>query len=94
MSEDLCKDIRVKVRDINKVVKDSNHCILKAAHTTILRRSKKIYKPYLSELEKLHAKLSEARVEAETNPSQEVHITLQQAQAKFVRHKLEPRGKA
>lgn len=91
----LCKDIRVDGRDINQVVKEFNNSILKAAQEAIPRGARKEYKPYWSEeLEELQNKLSEARVEAESNPSQEANLSLQHAKAKFLRCKLEAQRKS
>ena len=53
------------------------------------------YKPYWSdELDELQNKLSQAREEAESNPSQEANLSLQQAKAKFLRYKLEAQRKS
>jgi len=53
------------------------------------------YKPYWSdELDELQNKLSHAREEAESNPPQEAHLSLQQAMAKFLRYKLEAQRKS
>ena len=94
LSDGLCRDIRVDGRDINKVVKDFNACILNAAQKAIPRGARKDYKPYWSkELEDLQTKLTEARVEAESNPSQESNLSIQRAKAKFLRHKLEAQRK-
>ena len=88
-TSELTKDLHVQGRDINMVVRDFNACILKAAHEAIPRGSRKGYKPYWSnELQELEDALSEARREAEVNPSQENNIRLQQAKAKFLKKKL------
>lgn len=95
VSDELCKDIRVEGRDINNIVRDFNQCILKSAQQSIPRGARKDYKPYWSEqLEELQTKVSEARVEAENNPSQEANHNLQHAKAKFLRHKLEAQRKS
>lgn len=95
VSDDLCKDIRVEGRDINNIVRDFNKCILKSAQQSIPRGARKDYKPYWSDqLEELQTKLSEAREEAENNPSQEANNNLQHAKAKFLRHKLEAQRKS
>ena len=86
----LSKDITVQGRDINIVAKNFNSCILKAAQETIPRGARRNYRPYCSqELQDLQDALSEARAAAEANPSQENKITLQQAKAKFLRHKIQ-----
>ena len=85
----LSKDITVQGRDINMVAKGFNSCILKAAQETIPRGARRNYRPYWSqELQDLHDALSEARAAAEVNPSQENNTKLQQAKAKFLRHKI------
>ena len=95
MSNELCKDIRVEGRDINNIVRDFNQYILKSAQQSIPRGARKDYKPYwLEQLEELQTKLSDARVEAEDNPSQEANINLPHAKAKFLRHKLEAQRKS
>jgi hypothetical protein len=51
---------------------------------------RKDYKPYWSnEMQKTHDALTKAREEAETNPSQENNINLQQRKAKHLRTELE-----
>ena len=86
----LSKDITVQGGDINMVAKDFNSCILKAAQETIPRGARRNYRPYWSqELQVLQDALSEARAAADVNPSQENNAALQQAKAKFLRHKVE-----
>ena len=86
----LSKDITVQGRDINMVANDFNSCILKAAQETIPRAARRNYRPYWSqELQDLQDALSEARAVAEANPSQEKNTKLQQAKAKFLRHKIQ-----
>ena len=86
----LSKDITVQGRDINMVAKDFNSCILKAAQETIPRGARRNYRPYWSqELQDLQDALSEARAVAEANPSQENNTKLQEAKAKFLRHKIQ-----
>jgi len=86
----LTKDISVQGRDINMVVKDFNSCILKAARETIPRGARRNYKPYWSkELQELQDKLSEARKTAEDHPSIENNNKLQEAKARFLKHKLQ-----
>ena len=43
LTDQVTKDIRVKGRDINKVVKDFNVGILTAAHKSILRGARQNY---------------------------------------------------
>ena len=72
------------------VAKDFNSCILKAAQETIPRGARRNYRPYWNqELQDLQDALSEARAAADFNPSQENNAALQQAKAKFLRHKVE-----
>ena len=74
LTDQVTKYIGVEGRDINKVVKDFNAGILKAAHKSIPRRARQNYKQYWNkELERLDEELSAARREAETNPSQDNH---------------------
>lgn len=71
-------------RDTNCVVKDCNGSVLQAVHKSIPRGARKAYRPcWNGELEKLHGELSEARQEAETNPTQEINNKLQHAKVKF-----------
>ena len=84
------KDLTVQGRDINNVVKEFNSHILKAAQETIPRGCRRNYKPYWSpELQQLEDDLSQAREEAETNPSPETNLKLQQAKAKFLKGKIQ-----
>ncbi|CAG5116491.1 unnamed protein product, partial [Candidula unifasciata] len=79
-------------QDINKVVKEFNKCVLKAAGESIPRGARKHYKPYWSnELENLHNEVETSRKIAETRPNQEHHNNYQHAKAKFVRAKLQVR---
>ena len=69
---------------------DFNSCILTAAQKTIPRGARRDYRPYWSqELQDLQDALSEARAAIEANPSQENNTKLQQAKAKFLRHKIQ-----
>ena len=63
--------------------------MLKAAQETIPRGARRNYRPYWSQLQDLQDALTEARAAAEANPSQENNIKLQQAKAKFLRHKIQ-----
>ena len=86
----LSKDITVYGRDINMVTKDFNSCILKAARETIPRGARRKCRPYWSqELQDLQDALSEARAAVEANPSKGNNTKLQQAKAKFLRHKIQ-----
>jgi len=89
LTDQVTKDIKVERRDINKVVKDINAGILTTAQTSIPRGARQNYKPYWSEeLERLDEKLSTARREAETNPSQDNHSHLPHTNARFLRYTL------
>jgi hypothetical protein len=78
LTDDLCRNIRVDGRDVNKVIKDFNAATLKAAYKCIPRGARKNYTPYWNEdLEGLQNSLSEARREAESNPSLENNNNLQ-----------------
>ena len=95
LTDQVTKYIRVDGRDINKVVKDFNAGILAAAHKSIPRGARQNYKPYWSEeLERLDEKLSAARREAETNPSQDNRSHLQHIKASFLRYKVHARRKS
>ena len=95
LTDALCSDIRVDGRDIDKVTKDFNAALLKAAHKCIPRGSRRDYKPYWNDdLETLQEELSEARREAETHPSQDNNNHLQKARAKFLRTKIQARRKS
>ena len=85
----LSKDIIVQGKDINMVAKNFNFCILKAAQETIPRGARRNYRLYWSqELQDLQDALSEARAAAEVKSSQKNNTKLQQAKAKFLRHKI------
>ena len=86
----MAKGIKTTSRDINKVVKEFNECILKAAAEAIPRGARKHYKPYWSQqLQTLQEELKTARKNAEENPSQAAHNNYQAAKAKFQRNKLQ-----
>ncbi|XP_053381988.1 uncharacterized protein LOC128549381 [Mercenaria mercenaria] len=86
------RPIRTEGRDINKVTKDFNAALLQAAKKCIPRGSRRDYKPYWNkDLEGLQEELSEARREAETQPSQTNNIKLQKVKAKFLRAKIQAR---
>ncbi|RUS73113.1 hypothetical protein EGW08_019135 [Elysia chlorotica] len=86
----LASQIETKDKDINKIVKDFNACILKAAKEAIPRGARKNYKPYWTqELQKLQDEVEETRKEVETNPNQQNHNFYQAAKAKFQRSKTE-----
>jgi ribonuclease HI len=88
----LTKDLQVHGRDINNVVRELNGCILQAAKESIPRGARKEYKPYWSnQLQQLQDEMTEARSEAENNPSDENHLRLQQTKAKFLKAKLQAR---
>lgn len=77
-------------KNINNVVKDFNDSILQAARECIPRGARRDYTPYwTNELQQAHDAVTEAREEAENNPSQENNIKLQERKAKFLRIKLE-----
>jgi ribonuclease HI len=85
------KDINVD-KDINKVVREFNRCVLYVAKKTIPRGARKNYKPYWNnELEKLQNEMEISRQQAEKRPSQEHHNKFQQTKAKFQRAKLQAR---
>ncbi|XP_053378628.1 uncharacterized protein LOC128548203 [Mercenaria mercenaria] len=84
LTAETCRQIRTEGRDINKVTKDFNAALLQAAKKCIPRGSRRYYKPYWNkDLESLQEELSEARREAETQPSQTNNIKLQKAANKF-----------
>jgi ribonuclease HI/endonuclease/exonuclease/phosphatase family metal-dependent hydrolase len=86
----LAQTVRVEGRDINKVTKDFNSCILQAAREAIPRGARKEYKPYWSNrLQELQDDLEAARKNAESTPSQENHIHLQETKARFLKEKLQ-----
>ena len=89
-TNELTRDVTVEGRNINNVVRDFNTSILKAAKETIPRGVRKNYTPYWTQpLQDSHDKLTRAREEAETNPSQENNIKLQQCKAQYLKTKLE-----
>ena len=62
---------------------------LRITQETIPRGARRNYRPYWSqELQDLQDAMSEAGAAAEANPSQESNTKLQQAKAKFLRHKI------
>ena len=71
------------------MVREFNACILQAAKESIPRGARRNYKPYWSTtLQELQDDLEAARTNAETSPSQENHLRLQEAKAKFLKGKL------
>ncbi|CAG2245306.1 unnamed protein product [Mytilus edulis] len=89
-ANELTKDIVTEGKNINNVVKIFNTSIVRAAKESIPRGVRKDYKPYWSnEIQETHDALTRAREEAESNPSQENNIKLQQSKAKHLKTKLE-----
>ena len=89
-TNELSREITVDGRNINNVVRDFNASIIKAAKETIPRGVRKNYTPYWTpKLQDAQDKLTRAREEAETNPSQENNIKLQQCKAQYLKTKLE-----
>ena len=94
-TNELTKDLKIEGRNINNVVRDFNNTVLKAAKECIPRGARKEYKPFWTEeLQHAHDMLSEARNEAESNPSQENHIKLQECQAKYLKTKLQSKRRS
>lgn len=94
-TNELTRNIEVEGRNMNNVVKEFNNCISKAAKECIPYGARKDYTPYwTSELQKAHDALTEARQEAESYPSQENNIKLQERKAKFLRTKLESKRRS
>ena len=86
----LTKDIQVSGRDINNTVRDLNACILQAAHESIPRGARREYKPYwTNQLQQLQDEMSEARNKAETSPTDQNHLQLQQTKARFLKAKVQ-----
>ena len=86
----LTKDVRVQGRDINVIVRELNGHILQAAHECIPRGARREYKPYWNRnLQELEDNLNNARTHAENEPSEENHIKLQEAKAKFLKVKIQ-----
>ncbi|CAG2257388.1 unnamed protein product [Mytilus edulis] len=89
-ANELTKDIVTEGKNINNVVKIFNASIVKAAKESIPRGVRKDYNSYWSnEIQETHNALTRAREEAESNPSQENNIKLQQSKAKHLKTKLE-----
>ena len=89
-SNELTKDIEVEGRNPNNVIRDWNKAIMKASTESIPRGVRKDYKPYWStDLQMAHDKLTSARENAESNPSQENHIYHQKCKAEFTKISLE-----
>ncbi|CAC5398866.1 unnamed protein product [Mytilus coruscus] len=92
-ANELKKDIVAEGKNINNFVKIFNASIEKAAKESIPRGVRKDYKPYWSnKIQETHDGLTrtrDERDEAESNPSQENNIKLQQSKAKHLRTKLE-----
>lgn len=89
-TNEITRDIEIEGKNINNVVKALNTGILKAAKDSIPRGVRKDYKPYWSnEIQATHDALTQAREDAELNPSQENNIKLQKCKAKHLRTKLE-----
>ncbi|VDI60877.1 Hypothetical predicted protein [Mytilus galloprovincialis] len=89
-ANELTKDIVIEGKNIDNVVKIFNTSIVRAAKESIPRGVRKDYKPYWSnQIQETHDALTRAREEAESNPSQENNIKLQQSKAKHLKTKLE-----
>nr|KAG5710141.1 hypothetical protein BaRGS_006660 [Batillaria attramentaria] len=89
-TNELTKNIEVDGKNINNAIKEFNASIIQAAKEAIPRGVRKNYTPYwTAELQRTHDELSKAREEAETNPSQDNNIKLQETKAKFLRKKSE-----
>ncbi|KAK7113996.1 hypothetical protein V1264_000134 [Littorina saxatilis] len=89
-TNELTRAIETEGRNINNVIKEFNASIIQAAKDSIPRGVRKDYIPYWSdELQKTHDALTRMREEAETNPSQENNIKLQESKAKHLKTKLE-----
>ena len=94
-TNELTRSIVVEGRNINNVVKEFNTGVSQAAKECIPRGARKDYTPYwTSELQKAHDALTEARVKAETYPSKENNIKLQERKTKFLRTKLDSKRKS
>ena len=94
-SNELTKDIEVEGRNPNNVIRDWNKAIMKASTDSIPRGVRKDYKPYWnSDLQMAHDKLTTARDNAESNPSQENHIYHQKCKAEYTRVSLENKRKS
>ena len=93
-TNELLKDLRVQGRNVDAVVKDFNLAILTAAKETIPRGATREYKPFWNQkLQEAEEELNNAREKAEEEPGDENHIKLQEANAKFLRTKLEAQRK-
>ena len=89
-TNELTQDLATEGRNINNVVRDFNTRIIKAAKEAIPRGAMKNYTTYWThELQIAHDDLTQAREEAETNPSQENNIKLQEKKARYLKIKLE-----
>ncbi|XP_070209766.1 uncharacterized protein [Littorina saxatilis] len=76
--------------NINRVTRNFNQAILKAASETIPRGARKNYRPYWTEeLQELEDEVSSIREEVEENPSVDNNITLKAATAKYRRAYLQ-----
>ena len=93
-TDEQTRDMSIKGKNINNVVKAFKTMVLKAAKESIPRGVKEDYKPYWSsEMQATHDTLTKARKEAELKPSQENNIKLQQYKAKHLRTKKECKRK-
>ena len=83
LTDEYTQDIRIKNQDINKKIRTFNQVILKAAKETIPRGARKDYKPYWTEeFQELEDAVTEAREQAEEDPTEENNIALKAATAK------------
>lgn len=76
--------------NINRVTRNFNQAILKAASETIPRGARKNYRPYWTEeLQELEDEVSSSRQETEENPTVENNINLKATTAKYRRAYLQ-----
>ena len=94
-ANELTKDIQVENENPNIVYRKWANGIIQAAKETIPRGVQKRYEPHWNpDLQKAHDALSKAREDAENNPGQENHITLQKRKAEYKRKTLESKRKS
>nr|KAG5685541.1 hypothetical protein BaRGS_009937 [Batillaria attramentaria] len=84
LTDTYTKPVNIRQKDTNKMVQDFTKAVLKAAIESIPRGARKDYKPYWTEeLQNLEDAVTEARDQAEKQPSLENNIALKEATARY-----------
>jgi ribonuclease HI len=84
LSDEYCKGLKADDYNVNRVIRNFNQAVLKAASETIPRGARKNYRPYWTEeLQELEDEVSRTRDEVEKDPTPENNIALKACTAKY-----------